>query len=57
MIEVDLCDGLYVEIHMEMHKSLWWQKLDYWKICFYYFIYKQVGHIVKDCTTLEQRNN
>ena len=34
LIEVDLRDGLYEEIHLELHGIQWRQKLDYWKIPF-----------------------
>ena len=57
LIEVDLRDGLYEEIHLEMHERLWWQKLDYWKIPFHYFTCRQVGHLAKDCTITKQRTH
>ena len=57
LIEVDLCDGLYEEIHMEMHESLWQHKLNYWKILFRCFSCRKFGHLAKDCIITEQRTN
>ena len=56
MIEVDLQDGLYEEIHLEIHGSMWRQRLDYWKIPFRCFSCRQVGHLAKDCKNSEQRS-
>ena len=40
LVELDLRDGLYEEIKLEMHGSIWNQKLDYWKIPFRCFACK-----------------
>ena len=29
LIEVDLCDGMFEEIHLELHRSWWQHRLDY----------------------------
>ena len=49
LVEVDIRDGLYEEILMELHDSTWKQWLYYWKIPFQCFACGQVGHIIKDC--------
>ena len=55
LIEVDLRDGLYEEIHLELHGSKWWQRLDYWKIPFICFSCRQVRHLAKECKNSEQK--
>ena len=49
LIEVDLCDGLFEEILLELHRSLWWKRLDYLKIPFHCFSCRKGGHIARDC--------
>ena len=49
LIEVDLHDGLYEGIHLELHGSLWRQRLDYWKIPFRCLRCKNAGHLVACC--------
>ena len=39
LIELDMREGLYEEIVIKMHGSIWTQPIDYWKFPFRYFKY------------------
>lgn len=49
LVELDVRDGLYEEIKVEMHGSIWNQRLNDWKIPFHCFAWRQVGHLQRDC--------
>ena len=55
MIKVELRDGMYEEIQLELHGSKWRQRLDYWKIPFRCFSCRQVKHLANECKNSEQR--
>ena len=48
-MELDLKDGLYGEILINMHGIQWKQCLDYWKIPFFYYGCHEVGHQLNNC--------
>ena len=56
LIKVDLQDGLYEEILLELHGSSWKQRLDYWKISFRCFSCRQVDHVVIYCLNNSYNN-
>ena len=45
LVEMDLRDGLFEELVIKMHGSIWRQRLDYWKIPFRCFSCREVGHL------------
>ena len=49
LVELDLKDGLYEEILINMHGSQWKQHLDYWKIHFQCYGCREVGHLLRNC--------
>ena len=48
LVELDLKEGLYEEILINMHGSQWKQHLDYWKIPFQCYVYREVGHLLRN---------
>ena len=50
---MEVRESLYECIVLEMHNIKWTQKLDYWKLPFCCFLYRQVGHLAQDCSSLD----
>jgi hypothetical protein len=48
-VELDVRDGLYEGITLDLFGSVWTQRLDYWKLPFRCFTCRQVGHLAQDC--------
>ena len=49
LVEMDIREGLFEELLIVMHGSVWSQCLDYWKLPFRCYNCRKVGHLQKHC--------